>query len=206
MVGPREIMLEVRKDGQNLGLIEKALQNSRIRFEIVSNDPIRIKLPATTRAVSVLLLLLNELKPVGSIILDNGSTYGIDEEGLCKLRRIAIRSLSNGAPVKEVVEIKPQKTEPIPEAVSTVKESNSTLPQNPSVVETAESHGFKSSQVSSLTMMFALLIGVAATFETVLAILGKIGGAYSIFILGACIIGTFSVMHRYASAFKIGTK
>jgi hypothetical protein len=196
---PREIVLEARNDGQTLELLQRVFQSSRIKTETVSSNPIRIKIPATTKAVSVLLLLLDELKPEGNIIMDNGSSYSIDEEGLSKLRRIAIKSLSTEQEIPR----------PRPEAVATT--TTTTTKPLPSVDSQTDLRRplpkpapqvFRSTDVSLLTMIFALLIGVVATFVTLLSILGKIDGLYTVVILGACVIGAFSVMHRYAGAFK----
>jgi hypothetical protein len=201
---PREIILEARNDGQNLELLQRVFQSSRIKAETVSRDPIRIKIPATTRAVSVLLLLLDELKPAGNIILDNGSSYSIDEEGLSKLRRIAIKSLSNEVPEKDVASSKSRPASALRSNSS--EEMKIDVQSNPGLIANDLAHGFKSSEISLLTMVFSLLIGIVATFVTLLAFLGKIGELYSVVILGTCVIGAFSLMHRYVSAFKESSK
>ncbi len=196
---PREIVLEARNDGQTLELLQRVFQSSRIKTETVSSNPIRIKIPATTKAVSVLLLLLDELKPEGNIIMDNGSSYSIDEEGLSKLRRIAIKSLSTEQEiprprVEAVATTTTTTTKPLPSVDSQTDLQRAVPKPAPQV--------YRSTDVSLLTMIFALLIGVVATFVTLLSILGKIDGLYTVVILGACVIGAFSVMHRYAGAFK----
>ncbi len=194
---PREIVLEARNDGQNLDLLQRVFQSSKIKAETVSSDPIKIKIPATTRAVSVLLLLLDELKPEGNVILDNGNSYGIDKEGLSKLRRIAIKSLSDEVPEKNLASARPRQA-----AMRVPVDSNQPRSEARPEPVVIGSRGFKSNEISLLTMMFSVLIGVVATFVTLLAILGKIGEIYSVFILGACVIGVFSIMHRYVASFK----
>jgi hypothetical protein len=197
---PGEIILEARNDGQNLQVLQRVFQSSKIKFETMSKDPIRIKLPATTRAVSVLLLLLDELKPEGNIILDNGISYNIDEDGISKLRRLAIRSLS---------------TEPSEKSILTPKQASQSValpvtldPQRDAAIDSekarvSDARGFKSNEVTAMTMMFALLIGVVAAFVTLLAFLGKMEQLYTDVILGVAILGAISVVHRYAGAFKM---
>ena len=198
---PREIILEARNDGQNLQLLQRVFQTSRIKVETVSSDPIRIKLPATTRAVSVLLLLLEELKPEGNIILDNGSTYSIDDEGLSKLRRIAIRSLSAETPDKTH---SPTRSHgPLAATSSHVTEEIRDDGRSDSEMRRdLELQGFKSSEVTVMTMMFALLIGVVAAFVTILTFVGKLEQLYADLIFGVAVVGAISVIHRYAGAFK----
>ena len=198
---PREIILEARNDGQNLQLLQRVFQSSRIKVETVSSDPIRIKLPATTRAVSVLLLLLEELKPEGSIILDSGSTYNIDEEGISKLRRIAIRSLSTEAADKTQTA---SRSRPMQVASAPLVEQDvrGDVQTDFEMRRPAELQGFRSNEVTVMTMMFALLIGVVAAFVTILAFVGKMEQLYADFIFAVSVVGAISVMHRYAGAFK----
>ncbi|MDH2900308.1 MAG: hypothetical protein PXY39_05005 [archaeon] len=198
---PREIVLEARNDGQNLQLLQRVFQSSRIKVETVSSDPIRIKLPATTRAVSVLLLLLEELKPEGSIILDGGSTYNIDEEGISKLRRIAIRSLSTETAEKTQTASRSHPVQ-VGSAPLVAQDVRGDVQTEFEMRRPSELQGFRSNEVTVMTMMFALLIGVVAAFVTILAFVGKMDQLYSDFIFGVAVVGAISVMHRYAGAFK----
>jgi hypothetical protein len=198
---PREIILEARNDGQNLQLLQRVFQSSRIKVETVSSDPIRIKLPATTRAVSVLLLLLEELKPEGNIILDGGNTYNIDDEGISKLRRIAIRSLSTETTDRALT----TKTYDVPHVSSppvATAEIHTDMQADSEVRRIPQTSGFRSNEVTVMTMMFALLIGVVAAFVTVLAFVGKMEQLYADFIFGVAVVGAISIVHRYAGAFK----
>ena len=198
---PREIILEARNDGQNLQLLERVFQSSKIKAETVSKDPIKIKLPATTRAVSVLLLLLEELKPEGNIVLGNGRIYNIDEEGISKLRRIAIRSLST-----EVADqVQPGKSQPrefVNQPVVTEKNYRADIQKESEIPQAFQSQGFKSNEITTMTMTFALLMGVIASFVAILAFAGKMEQLYADFIFGVALIGAISVIHRYAGAFK----
>lgn len=208
---PRQIVLEARVDEQNLVLIEKVFQNSRIKTEMISKeDPIRLRIPATTRAVGLLLILLEELAPKGKIILDDGSTFDIDEEGLSKLRRLAIRSLSNV----------PQQTSPLQKPRSSAVAASSYAAPTPKEVQEQEEEesenievrtrvrareGSESNRtVAIMTLAFLVIVGIVIGSATWLAISGRIGEISSDFILGACIVGTFSVIHRYASGLKSG--
>jgi hypothetical protein len=204
---PREIILEARSTGQNLQLLQRVFQSSRIRAETLSRDPIRIKLPATTRAVSVLLLLLEELKPEGSIMLDGGGTYNIDEEGMSKLRRIAIRSLSTEAPEKPLTAVTHDVSQAPNTTITTAQQVRRDLQtesqsRRPLVQEEQQTGGFKSNEVTVMTMMFALLIGVVAAFVTILAFVGKMEQLYTDFIFAVAALGAISIVHRYAGAFK----
>jgi hypothetical protein len=201
---PREIVLEARNDGQNLQLLQRVFQGSRIKAETLSSDPIRIKLPATTRAVSVLLLLLEELKPEGSIILDSGNSYNIDEEGISKLRRIAIRSLSTEAADKAQSVQRSQSAQVSSPALPS-QDVPIDIQSETGIRPISQSQGFKSNEVAVMTMMFALLIGVVAAFVTILAFVGKLEQLYSDFIFAAAVIGAISVIHRYAGAFRQST-
>jgi hypothetical protein len=195
---PREIILEVRNDGQNLQVLERVFRSSKIKFETLSRDPIRIKLPATTRAVSVLHLLLDELKPEGTIILDRESPYKIDEEGISKLRRIAIRSLSTETSDKAMLTPKPQASQ----IASQREETQADISINSEVAPVSSGEGFKSNEVTTMTLSFALLIGVVAAFVALLAFFGKVEQLYATVILGVALVGAISVIHRYAGAFK----
>jgi hypothetical protein len=201
---PRQILLEVRVDEPNLDLIEKAFQNSKIRTETLSKEnPIRIRIPATTRAVGLLLILLEELAPKGKIILDDGSTLDIDQEGLSKLRRLAIRSLSNTSQIQAPTPRPRTDTTALQEqrkitSVETPLDNRSRLTER----EQVEHVGFRSDQITIMTFSFLVIVGIAIGSATWLAIAGKIGELSSDFILGACIIGVFSVVHRYATALR----
>lgn len=220
---PREILLETKSDGRSLQVLQKVFESSKIRAETVSSDPIRVKLPATTRAVTVLLMLLEELKPEGSIIFDDGSAYSIDE-GLSKLRRLAIRSLSSVEETEEEEKAPNLVREfaPEPSVVPTPLPETSKLP--PSVEEHVERRsefirplehsprpypqealrGFKSRDIALLTLAFLALISIAIGSATTLALAGRIGEVSIVLLLVICIVGALSIIHRYASAFKQG--
>jgi hypothetical protein len=199
---PREIILEARNDGQNLQLLQRVFQSSRIKAETLSQDPIRIKLPATTRAVSVLLLLLEELRPQGSIILEGGGAYNIDDEGLSKLRRIAIRSLSTEPPERILNAVRPQVAQ-VPSPTLGDQQMRSDIQRETEIRHISENNeGFKSNEVTVMTMMFALLIAVVAAFVTLLAFVGKMEQLYTDFIFAVAALGAISIVHRYAAAFK----
>ncbi len=213
---PRQIVLEVKVDDPNLDLIERAFQNSKIKAETLSKEnPIRIRIPATTRAVGLLLILLEELAPKGKIILDDGNTLDIDEDGLSKLRRLAIKSLSTTTSESSQVQTLspprlPNTTSKAPniqrekrsqgegEEVE-VKKSSTPSQSNETVNKSTTTN-----QLGLMTFAFLVIVGIAIGSATWLAISGRIGELSSDFILGACIIGAFSVIHRYASALKNG--
>jgi hypothetical protein len=200
---PRQIILEARNDGQNLQLLQRVFQSSKIKVETVSTDPIRIKLPATTRAVSVLLLLLEELKPDGSIILDGDNSYDIDDEGLSKLRRIAIRSLSSQAPEKTPSISRPQPSQTASQSIG-IEDTHGEVRTDLDIHKSSELQGFKSNEVTGVTNMFILLIGIVASFVAILTFVGKLEQIYAALILVIVVVGAISVMHRYAGAFKQG--
>lgn len=204
---PREIILEARRDGESLETLQRVFSSSKIKIETVSNDPIRIRLPATTRAMEVLLLLLEELRPEGNITLDNGRTYAINDDGLSKLRRLVVRSLSKSDTSNRLVltpdTVMPKSRSfnaaPIQERI----ESNEPLPL-PSADgrSTSARSGFRSKQVALITVTFLAVVGISIGATTLLALADKISESFVIFILGAAVIGAFSVIHRYASGFK----
>jgi PPE-repeat protein len=212
---PRQIVLEVKVDDPNLDLIERAFQNSKIKAETLSKEnPIRIRIPATTRAVGLLLILLEELAPKGKIILDDGNTLDIDEDGLSKLRRLAIKSLSTTTTsASQVQQTLPPPTKPPPtsqlpnlqrETQSQEEEENQVKKSSTPSQFTENEPIIKSStnQLGMMTFAFLVIVGISIGSATWLAISGRIGELSSDFILGACIIGAFSVIHRYASALR----
>lgn len=163
--------------------------------------------------MEVLLLLLEELRPEGNITLDNGRTYTIDDDGLAKLRRLVVRSLSKGD-VPGRLQVGPGISNVLPRSTplgqlpsyetrvpSTPPPANMNV-SPPAQPSTSAQAGFHSRQIALITVTFLAVVGIAIMAATWLAVVGKISDLFVIFILGAAVIGAFSVIHRYASAFK----
>lgn len=207
--------------GENYDLILKTLQNSKIKFEITSSkDPLRIKLPATAKSASILILLLEELRPGGSsVILDNGKTYRVDDDGLQKLRRLVVRSLTSSNVLDQQSEVAPTSvaaaaaiieearhystpTKIASKEGSTINIQDGKVNDEAEISQVRSTFGFRSQEIALLTITFLAVVAITIGATTWLGLSGKLGQIFVAFILGASVIGVFSLIHRYVDTFR----
>lgn len=202
MSAPSQILIEVKTDEKTCDFIQRALSNSAIQFQMESKEPLKIRLPATTNALSILVAIFEEKKSLvqGQIILPDGLSYEIGEKGLRELKVVLIQALARPQ--------RPQDTTPQPTThwivdllreglkdpgatSKLVRELSSAFRGDPQTLIT------ETKQVTNVTLAILLLLGGVIAATSILAGLGRISGDATGFIFGAILGSAFTFLQRY---------
>jgi hypothetical protein len=195
LAGPRqrEIIFEASTTAtQNMLYVQDVLLRSNVKCELISLTPGRLRMPATTRSLTILLTLLEEGKPEGTLTLDGGLRFNVDEEGLSRLRRIVIRTLEKAADErnyfsKPFIGTRPSSTQSNESFFGSRKKSTR----------------FDSNFILVLTTCLIAFVAILIGFGVLLGFEGKIGQFSLASIFGISVVGVFSLMLRYVSSFKV---
>jgi len=184
---PYPIKLEVVAEQEIRDFIKLTLVNASIPFNLLTDEPLKLELPANVATVSILLNILRSKKKMikGHLTLPDGRMFDLDEEGFEKLNLELIKVLSTPQ----------QPAQPvnwwayfIPEIKDFFKEINSLVRWYPRAIGGGK-------RVVTRNFVFLILVVVVGTGFLVWE--ERISGDAFVFLIGILLGYVFAFLQRF---------
>lgn len=197
-----QILAEIRTDNEISEFIQLAFANSGIPFQIESSQPLRLRLPSTIAALSVLIAVVEEKRTMiqGQVVMPDGLVYEITEKGITELKSVLATALAKPKTSQEtpsqptsnwIVDLLREALRD-PDATSKlVRELSSAIKGSPETLVT------EIRQVTRVTIAILIILGAVVTATALLAGFGRISGDATGFIFGTILGSAFTFLQRY---------
>lgn len=197
-----EILIDVKTDEETSGFIQQALVNCRVPFRMVSKDPLKIRLPATINALSLIVTILDEKKSLieGQVSLPDGRSYEVEEKGIQELKSELMQFLEQPQPVQQMdvaptthwfVDILRELLKDSEATSKLVREISSAIRGDPQALMA------ETKQVTNVTLAILIILCGVIVATSILAGLGRMSGDATGFIFGTILGSAFTFLQRY---------